>query len=189
MGGSGGVGTFAIQLLKSWGCIVTTTCSEDAIDFVYTNTGADHCIDYNTNDLISSLGTFDFILNATAGAHNRDQMTHFAINHLRKWKDAKYVTLSSPLLKNTDQFGLIMGTALSAFQASKDTINSLSEGTSVRWAFYCPDSNALKTITELVENSKIRPVIDEVINFNQLPQAFKKLSEGHARGKTVIDFT
>jgi len=189
LGGSGGVGTFAIQLLKSWGCHVTTTCSGDAIDFVYTNTGADLCVDYNTNELASSLGTFDFILNAATGGQHRDQMTEFAVKYLRKWNQSKYVTLSPPLLRNTDQLGLVLGTAFSALQASRDTINGLREGTSVRWAFYCPNSNALKTITELVEKSKIRPVIDKVVNFNDLPQAYMKVSEGHARGKTVIDFT
>ena len=53
LGGSGGVGTLAIQLLKAWGAYVTTTCSSQATSWLNEKTEVDDCIDYKTNQLDS----------------------------------------------------------------------------------------------------------------------------------------
>ena len=161
LGGSGGVGTFAIQLLKSWGANVSTTCAADAIDFVYNNTGADQCFDYETNELVGFLGSFDFVLNAASNGQHRDLSPEWGLKYLRKWKGSKYVTLSSPLLNNSDRFGPILGTGMSALKAIEQTIRSGSEGQSIRWAFYWPNGSALKTIAKLVESNQIKAVIDK----------------------------
>ncbi|XP_054163500.1 reticulon-4-interacting protein 1 homolog, mitochondrial-like [Oppia nitens] len=187
LGGSGGVGSFAIQLLKTWGAHVTTTCAADAIDFVVSNTGADECVDYNSNDLIGYLGTFDLVLNAASIGQHRDLKPEFGVKYLRKWKSAKYVTLSTPLLNNTDQFGLIIGSGLSAFTAIKQTMESCIDGHSVRWAYFWPNPCALKTITKLVEKNHIKAIIENKISFSDIPLAFNRLARGHARGKTVIE--
>lgn len=189
LGGSGGVGTFAVQLLKSWGAYVTTTCAKDAIDFVYETTDADLCLDYETDDLELYLSSFDFVLNCAAD-HSSLSVDR-AVRYLRKWSDisaATYVTLSSPLLANTDRLGLLLGTGLSALTAVGHTIKGGAEGQSVRWAYYWPDSAALRAIARLVDTNQIRPVIDKRFKFTDLPLAYVNASKGHARGKTVIEF-
>ena len=189
MGGSGGIGTFAIQLLKSWGSHVTTTCAADAINFVYENTGADHCIDYETNELLGYLQSFDFILNATTYSKQTDKTPEWGVRYLRKWKGAAYVTLSPPLLHNTDRFGIVLGTGLSALKAIQQTIRSGTEGQSIRWAFYRPNSSALKEIAKLVERNQMKAIIEKRFKFKDLPLAYLNVSKGHSRGKTIIEFT
>ena len=191
MGGSGGVGLVANQLLKYWGANVITTCSKDAMDFVQHQTQVEHVIDYNSNELASHLDSFDFILDATSILSNpqqhHDQIIDFAIKYLRKWKNTKLVTLSPPLIDNMDHYGFIVGTAINALQASRDTISGLANGTSIRWAFFCPEPSALANITRLTQDEIIKPAIEQVISYNELPKAYEKVSRGHARGKTVID--
>ena len=188
LGGSGGVGTLAIQLLKSWGAYVTTTCAKDATDFVYETTDADLCVDYETNDLDLYLESFDFVLNAASPTGHKDLAPDRALKYLRKWKAATYVTLTSPVLANTDRLGLLAGTGLSALSAAQQTIRGATEGQCVRWAFYWPDSYGLKSIARLVEGNQIKAVIGKRFKFNDLANAYVDASKGHARGKTVIQF-
>jgi len=74
-------------------------------------------------------------------------------------------------------------------QGAEDTVTSLKVGTSARWAFYSPNSRALKQMRHLIELGQMKPVIEKVYNFNELPLAYSKILAGHARGKTVIDMT
>ena len=60
-------------------------------------------------------------------------------------------------------------------------------GVSIRWAFFAPDKAALVDLTKLVEDGKLKPVVDSVFNFEQTPSAYSKMKSGHARGKQIID--
>ncbi|KAG1653689.1 Reticulon-4-interacting protein 1, mitochondrial [Nymphon striatum] len=198
LGGAGGIGTFAIQWLKHGGAYVATTASPDATELLY-NIGADLVINYQDenymSDLISQSEKFDVILDAIAAAGRRDD-----INALLKPRCGKYVALTSPMLSNTDSFGILGGSAKSAFDLISTNIQvlqfyslliyaiAIQKGYIHYWAFAAPFKNFLPDVHTAYENRMIVPVIDKVFGFNEVLKAYKSVAQGHARGKTVIDF-
>ncbi|XP_078132950.1 NAD(P)H oxidoreductase RTN4IP1, mitochondrial [Sander vitreus] len=186
LGGSGGVGTFAIQMLKAWGAHVTVTCSQNAERFVR-GLGADHVVDYTAGPVeepLSALEKFDLILDNIGG-----DTEHWALNLLKPWCGAKYVTLVTPFLQNTDRLGIADGMMQTAATVATKALKHLVKGVHYRWGFFAPSGPALDEIRELVDAGKIRPVVEETFSFSQVPQAFEKVEKGHARGKTVVQFS
>ncbi|XP_070568990.1 reticulon-4-interacting protein 1 homolog, mitochondrial-like [Ptychodera flava] len=182
--GSGGIGSFAIQLLRVWGAEIVTTCSTDAVGLVK-SLGADYIVDYKTQDVrqeLKNIGEFDMVLDTLGGAAQ-----DYSMQLLKKWKNASYVTVVSPLLKDTDQYGLLPGLASAAVSMTTNTFKGLASGQLYHWAFCIPNSNALRKIGSLIDQQHIRPVIDQVFPFHEVPQAFEKMEGGGARGKTVIE--
>ncbi|XP_034018206.1 reticulon-4-interacting protein 1 homolog, mitochondrial-like isoform X2 [Thalassophryne amazonica] len=186
-GGSGGVGTFSIQLLKAWGAHVTVTCSHNAEGLVR-GLGADEVVDYTAGDVAAQLERmekFDLILDNVGG-----DAEHWGLDLLKPWSGAKYVTLVTPLLHNIDSMGLLGGMFQSGFMLQNKAVQSiLSNGTFYRWGFFAPDGPALDEVSLLVDAGKILPVVEAQFPFTQVPQAFQKLEMGHARGKTVVRVT
>ncbi|KAK3597300.1 hypothetical protein CHS0354_010931 [Potamilus streckersoni] len=182
-GGAGGLGTFAIQLMKTWGAEVTTTCSTDAVGLVQ-SLGADVVIDYKTQDVQSELqriSGFDVVLDPLGG-----KIPSFSVDLLKGWRNSKYVSLVTPVLSSTDKFGIPLGLLTTATNFGTNIIRGFINGRSYRWALFIPNGNALGQIAKLVDNGKIEPVIDKVYTFDQVPDAFQKVEEKHGRGKTVI---
>lgn len=182
-GGSGGVGTFAIQLMTAWGADVVTTCSTDAVELV-TSLGADIAIDYKTQNIqeeLSNMEKFDVILDSFG-----KKKTGYSMNSLKPCRNAKYVTIKHPFLKNFDNYGVPGGAIKSVADAAFDTIKGLQKGISHRWAVYVPNGKALGMIAQMVDNDLIVPVIDKVFQFDEVQAAFEKVEQGHGRGKTVI---
>lgn len=183
-GGSGGVGTFSIQLLKAWGAHVTVTCSQNAEGLVR-GLGADEVVDYTAGDAAEQLEMmekFDVILDNVGG-----DTEQWVTGRLKPWSGAKYVTLVTPLLLDTDAMGLLDGACHAVLTLkSKAVQNMMSSGVFYRWGFYAPDGPALDEVSSLVDAGKILPVVEAQFPFAQVPQAFQKLEEGHARGKTVV---
>ncbi|KAM9777456.1 NAD(P)H oxidoreductase RTN4IP1, mitochondrial [Neosynchiropus ocellatus] len=183
LGGSGGVGTFAIQLVKAWGAHVTVTCSQSAESLVR-NLGADDVVDYTAGPVEQSLaacGKFDLILDNVGGDTER-----WALGLLKPWCGAKYVTLVTPFLQNTDLLGVADGMLQTAATVATKAIKHLVKGVHYRWGFFAPSGPALDDVAEMVDAGQIRAVVDEVFSFSQVPQAFEKMENGHARGKTVV---
>ncbi|XP_055932587.1 reticulon-4-interacting protein 1, mitochondrial-like isoform X2 [Argiope bruennichi] len=186
IGTTGGVGMFSVQLLKLWGADVTAVCATDAVELVQ-SLGADTVLDYQSPEFkqnLKELSGFDVILDNVGGEY-----PDLTIDLLKKWKNSKYVTVVSPLLKNADERGLVLGTFMSGLQASYDTAMSLKDGRSFRWAYFVPNGCTLKSIAKLVDNRQVNPVIEKVYKFEDIPQAYEKVAKGHARGKTVIDYS
>ncbi|NWW36054.1 RT4I1 protein, partial [Panurus biarmicus] len=184
LGASGGVGTFAVQLLKAWDSHVTAVCSHDASTLVK-KLGADEVIDYKSGNLEKQLKTlplFDFILDNVGGSTEK-----WALDLLKKWSGATYVTLVTPFLINMDKLGVADGMLQTGVTVGSKTLKHLFFGVHYRWAFFMPSGPNLDEIAELVDSGKIKPVIDEVFSFSEVPKAFLKLEGGHARGKTVIN--
>lgn len=183
-GGSGGVGTFSIQLLKAWGAHITVTCSQNAEGLVR-GLGADEVVDYTAGDAAEQLEImekFDVILDSVGG-----DTEQWAMGLLKPWSGAKYVTLVTPLLLNTDSIGLLDGMFHAGFTLQSKAIQNLvSSGVFYRWGFYAPDGPALDEVGRLVDAGKILPVVEAQFPFTQVPQAFQKVEDGHARGKTVV---
>ncbi|XP_027227783.2 reticulon-4-interacting protein 1 homolog, mitochondrial [Penaeus vannamei] len=182
LGASGGVGSFMCQMLSVWGAQVVAVCSEDASDLV-TSLGAVEVLDYRnpeTKDLLIADQGFDVVINA-AGPDDLDYL-----QALRPWMGSSYITLSPPLLRNTDELGILPGFIKSLKQVACQNVSSLSEGRAYKWAFYMPNPFALKEISNMMSKNKIRPVIDKVFPFEAAPDAYTHVINGHARGKTVI---
>lgn len=186
LGGSGGVGTFAIQMLKAWGAHVTVTCSQNAERFVK-GLGADHVVDYTAGPVdepLSALEKFDLILDNVGGDTER-----WALNLLKPWCGAKYVTLVTPFLQNTDTLGIADGMLQTAATMTTKALKHLVKGVHYRWGFFAPSGPALDDIREMVDAEQIRAVVEETFSFSQVPQAFEKMEKGHARGKTVVQIS
>ncbi|KAM4042170.1 NAD(P)H oxidoreductase RTN4IP1, mitochondrial isoform 2-T2 [Anomaloglossus baeobatrachus] len=183
IGSSGGVGTAAIQLLKAWGAHVTAVCSGNAFTLMK-DLGADDMIDYTAARLEEQLRTrelFDTILDNIGGTHEE-----LALQFLKPWSGASYVTLVTPFLYNNDQLGIADGMMRTGVTLASKVMKHYYKGIHYRWGFFAPNGPSLDEIGELVDAGKIRPVIENVVPFTDVPQAFKKLEAGHARGKTVI---
>ncbi|XP_070589387.1 reticulon-4-interacting protein 1, mitochondrial [Erythrolamprus reginae] len=184
IGASGGVGTFAIQLIKAWGGHVTAVCSRDASELVK-RLGADDVIDYksgNVEEQLKNLPKFDFILDNVGGSTE-----NWAPNLLRKWSGAKYVSLVTPFLVNMDRLGVADGMLRSGITIGTKVLKHLYNGIHYRWSFFASNGPHLDEIATLVNAGKIHPVIDQVFEFSDVPMAFQKMERGHARGKTVIN--
>uniref|UniRef100_A0A8C6UYW5 NAD(P)H oxidoreductase RTN4IP1, mitochondrial n=1 Tax=Neogobius melanostomus TaxID=47308 RepID=A0A8C6UYW5_9GOBI len=186
LGGSGGVGTFAIQMVKAWGGHVTVTCSQNAERFVR-GLGADHVVDYTAgpvDESLRALEKFDLILDNIGGDTER-----WALDLLKPWTGAKYVTLVTPFLQNTDLLGIADGMLQSAATMGRKALKHLAKGVHYRWGFFAPSGPALDDIREMVDAGQIRPVVEEIFNFSEVPKAFEKMEKGHARGKTVVQIS
>uniref|UniRef100_A0A3B4EFN5 NAD(P)H oxidoreductase RTN4IP1, mitochondrial n=1 Tax=Pygocentrus nattereri TaxID=42514 RepID=A0A3B4EFN5_PYGNA len=186
LGGSGGVGTFAIQMLKSWGAHVTVTCSQNA-EHLVRGLGADDVVDYTAGPVERKLHTlekFDVILDNIGG-----ETEHWALSLLKPWCGAKYVTLVTPFLRNTDQLGLADGMMQTAVTVATKALKHITKGVHYRWGFFAPSGPALDDVSEMVDAGKIRAVVEEQFSFAQVPKAFEKVEKGHARGKIVVTVT
>ncbi|XP_066141407.1 reticulon-4-interacting protein 1 homolog, mitochondrial-like [Euwallacea fornicatus] len=179
LGGSGGVGTAAIQLLKSQGCVVYTTCSKDAIPLV-TSLNPDVIFDKEDSDFEKNVqleAKYNIILDAAKVGID---------NIPNSWKYESYVTLNSPLLVNNDNYGLVGGLIKSAGNLTAANASRICSGKTVRWGYILPSNSGFKFIHELICQGKIRPIIQEQFGFNDLPLAMETLQKGHARGKIVL---
>ncbi|XP_050306715.1 reticulon-4-interacting protein 1 homolog, mitochondrial [Anthonomus grandis grandis] len=179
LGGSGGVGTAAIQLLKSQGCFVFATCSKDAVALV-TSLGPDMVFDRNDPDFIKNVqneSKYHIIFDAA----------NMGIQNIpNSWQYESYITLNSPLLVNNDKYGLLGGLITSAGNLIESNITRMCSGKSVRWGYFVPSNSGFRFIHELICRGKIRPVIQEQFKFKDLPRAIETLRKGHSRGKIVV---
>ncbi|XP_063039864.1 reticulon-4-interacting protein 1 homolog, mitochondrial [Engraulis encrasicolus] len=184
LGASGGVGTFTIQMVKSWGAHVTATCSGSAVGLLR-GLGADTTLDYTAAPIpqqLKDLDKFDLILDNIGG-----ETESWALGFLKPWCGAKYVTLVTPFLRNTDTLGIADGMFQTALTVGSKAAKHLCKGVHYRWGFFAPSGPTLDEITEMVDAGQVRPVVEESFSFSQVPQAFSKVEAGHARGKTVVN--
>ncbi|XP_023690470.1 reticulon-4-interacting protein 1 homolog, mitochondrial isoform X1 [Paramormyrops kingsleyae] len=184
IGASGGVGTFAIQMVKAWGAHVTAVCSQNAEGLVR-GLGADHVVDYTAGppeDQLKALDKFDLILDNVGGGTEK-----WALDLLRSWSGAKYITMVTPFLRNTDALGIADGMMRTGVTVATKMFKHLSQGRHYRWGFFAPSGRALDEVAEMVDAGQIRPIVEHQFSFAQVPQAFQQLERGHARGKTVVN--
>jgi NADPH:quinone reductase-like Zn-dependent oxidoreductase len=164
-GASGGVGTFAVQIAKSFGAEVTAVCSTRNVTLVQ-SLGADHIIDYKREDITRSAQRYDLIL-AVNGYHPLSAYRRM----LRP--EGRYVMVggSGAQLFETLLFGPLMSLGgrrrLAAFSAA-------------------PSSKDLLVMKELLEAGVVVPVIDRCFPLHETAGAIRYLEDGHARGKVVI---
>jgi NADPH:quinone reductase-like Zn-dependent oxidoreductase len=169
-GASGGVGTFAVQIAKSFGADVTGVCSTKNVAMVR-SIGADHVIDYTQEDFTKSGQRYDLILD-NVGSHSLLEYRH-ALN-----PKGIVVIVGGP---NT---GAWIGPMDAVIRAKV-----LSPFVSQQFSFFLAELNPedLGLIRDLLQSGKVSPVIDRRYKLNEVPAAIAYLEEGHSRGKVVIN--
>ena len=167
-GASGGVGTFAVQIAKSFGAEVTGVCSTRNLDMVR-SIGADHVIDYTQEDFTKDGQTYDLIYCAVGNRSAADYKR--ALNPNGICVVAGFTTMSHMLFQV-----LFLGAWVSMTGSKK--IGAM--GTVI------PNKEDLIFIKELLEGGKVLPVIDRLYPLSETAEAIRYLEEGHARGKVVI---
>ena len=164
-GASGGVGTFAVQIAKSFGAEVTAVCSTRNLDQAR-SLGADHVIDYTREDFTQSGRQYDLIL-AANGYHS-----------LSAYKRA--LTPGGVYVMAGGTSAQIFGAMLLGPWMSKRGGKKMG-GVSAK-----PNQEDLNFVKGLLEAGKVVPVIDRRYALSETAEALRYLGEGHARGKVVI---
>ena len=166
-GASGGVGTFAVQIAKSFGAEVTGVCSTGKLDLVR-SIGADHVIDYTQEDFTENGQHYDLIL-AANGYH--------PISHYRR------------ALSPGGIYVMTGGSGAQMFQAmAVGPMLSITGSKKMGNLLMKSNTRDLLLVKELLEAGKVVPVIDRHYPLSEVPEAIRYLEEGHARGKVVITF-
>ena len=164
-GASGGVGTFAVQIAKSFGAEVTGVCSTRNIEILQ-SIGPDHVIDYTKENFTQKEDRYDLILGVNGShpisAYKRVLNPNGSFIHLGGSESQMYQTLFlGPIISKT---------------GNKKMSNLLQRAS----------QNDLNYMKELLETGKVRPVIDRKYKLSEVPEAFRYFEKGHSQGKVVI---
>jgi NADPH:quinone reductase-like Zn-dependent oxidoreductase len=164
-GASGGVGTFAVQIAKSFGAEVTAVCSTRNVDTAR-SIGADHVIDYTREDFTQSGQGYDLILGANA---------HHSIFDYRRAlsRDGIFVMVGGGWIQILQ--AMLLGPFLSRIGSKK-----------MRFFIAKINTKDLVFLKDLLEAGKVVPVIDRRYPLNDAAEALRYREEGHAQGKVVI---
>jgi len=164
-GASGGVGTFAVQIAKSFGAEVTGVCSTRNLD-ILRSLGADYAIDYTKEAFTKSLQLYDLILGVNG------YQSIFAYKRALNQKGI---------------FIHVGGSGAQMFQAMiLGPLISMAESKKMSSFLQRANQKDLIFIKELVEAGKVRPIIDRCYTLREVSEAFKYFTKGHAQGKVVI---
>lgn len=178
--GSGGVGTFAIQLAKHLGATVATTTSATNVALV-NSLGADVVIDYRTQNVEDVLRDYDVVLNSQDG-----KTLEKSLRVLKR--GGKLISISGP---PDPEFGVESGAPgfvrlIMRLLSSGIRRKAKSRGVSFSFLFMKANGGQLREITRLIDAGLIRPVMDRVFPFESTNEAMAYVESGRARGKVVI---
>lgn len=178
--GSGGVGTFAIQLAKHLGATVATTTSAANVELVK-SLGADLVIDYKTQDFEHVLSGYDLVVNS------QDATTLAkSVNVLRP--GGKLISISGPPdvpFAKSLRLNLILRLVMRML-SSGIMKKAKSRGVDYSFLFMRADGQQLQEIAKLIDAGAIRPVVDKVFDFAQTADALAHVETGRAKGKVVV---
>ena len=160
-GASGGIGTFAVQIAKSFGAEVTGVCNTRNLDMVH-SIGADQVIDYTQEDFTQNEQRYDLILDIVANRSISDYKRALTPN-------GSYVAVAF------NPASLFLGPLISMTGSKK--VGSLVAK---------PNNKDLVFIKELLEAGKVVPVIDRRYPLSEVAEAVRYYGEGHAQGKVII---
>ena len=167
-GASGGVGTFAVQIAKSFGAEVTGVCSTRNLDLVR-SIGADEVIDYTQEDYTRGDRRYDLIL---------DNVGNHSLADTRR-----ALTPSGTLLANGAPVSGWFGGLGHVVKAAGSSLFIAQQG---RPFVSTPSQQDLVTLKELAEAGKVTPVIDSMYPLSETVAAMRHVGEGHAQGTTII---
>lgn len=181
--GSGGVGTFAIQLAKHIGATVATTASSTNGDLVR-SLGADIVIDYKAQDFANVVSGYDVVLNSLG----KDTLEK-SLNVLKP--GGKLISISGPpdldfAREQGLNWFLQQITRVLSFGIRK---KAKRQRVNYSFVFMRANGEQLSQITSLIESAIIQPVIDRIFPFDATKDALTYLDTGRARGKVVVKVT
>ncbi|WP_457097669.1 NADP-dependent oxidoreductase [Lysobacter sp. P5_B9] len=178
--GSGGVGTFAIQLAKHLGATVATTTSTENVDLVR-SLGADVVIDYKKEDFAKALNGYDVVLNSLG----KDTLE----KSLKVLKPGgKLISISGPPDTAFAQESGLSWLLQQVMRLLSFGIRSKASRHGVSYSFVFMRANVeqLSRITALLESGAVRQVVDRIFPFSATNEAMDYLAMGRAKGKVVI---
>ena len=164
-GASGGVGTFAVQIAKSFGAEVTAVCSTGKVDTAR-EIGADHCIDYTREDFTQSGQRYDLIIAANAYHSIFDYRRALSQNGIFVMAGGGWAQILQ---------GMLLAPLLSLIGSKK-----------MRFFMAKVNKTDLVLLIDFLAAGKIVPVIDRRYPLSEAAEAVRYLEEGHAKGKVVI---
>jgi NADPH:quinone reductase-like Zn-dependent oxidoreductase len=171
-GASGGVGTFAVQIAKSFGTEVTGVCSTRNVDLVR-SIGADHVIDYTKEDFTKGHQRYDLIF---------DLVGNHSFSDRRRVLNAKGICVMAGVggAGWHDGMGMRLFGELNAYVRSRFV--------SEKFIAYIAAFNKedVTVLAGLLQSGKVTPVIDKTYKLDQTADALRYLEQGHARGKVVV---
>lgn len=173
-GASGGVGTFTVQIARSFGAEVTAVCSPRNVDTA-SSLGAHRVVDYTKADFTRGAARYDVILDI-AGSHN--------------FSECRRVLLPTGIFVLVGVAAIQHVSPLKALRHFADTRLRSMRG-SQKAAFFIAKltHQDMEVIAELMATGKVTPVIDRRYRLDQLADAFAYFNEGHAMGKIALDVT
>ena len=178
--GSGGIGTFAIQLAKYLGAKVGTTTSSGNVDLVQ-RLGADEVIDYKKQKFEDVLQGYDVVLGTVKGDGLEKSLRilkpQSSVISLIGPPDAAFARARGMNFLMRFVFGLL---------SSKTIRRAKKVDVEYSFLFVYPDGQQLAEIGKLVEAGCVHPVIDKVFPFDQTKEALAYLAKGRAKGKVVV---
>jgi len=169
-GAAGGVGTFAVQIAKSFGAEVTGVCSTRNVEMVR-SIGADRVIDYTREDFTKSGQHYDLIF---------DLVANHSFSARRRVLNPKGIYIGAGIVG--------LGGSMIGLLAHLITELVLSRFVSQKFVTFMAklSKEDLTIMRELMAAGKVTPVIDRCYTLSEVPEAIRYLEEGHARGKVVI---
>jgi len=171
-GATGGVGTFAVQIAKSFGADVTAVCSTGKVDLVR-SIGADHIIDYTKEDFTKGDQRYDVIFDNVCNHSFSDRRRVLTPNGICVLAGIGGAGL------HPETWGRIVGT----FKA--DLLSRFGNQKFVRYTT-TTNKGDLKLLGDLMQAGKLTPVIDRTYKLSETAEAMRYFEEGHARGKVVL---
>ena len=178
--GSGGVGTFAIQLAKHAGAVVATTTSTANLAWVKA-LGADIVIDYSKDDFATILRDYDVVLNSLGG-----EVLERSLQVLKP--GGRLISISGPpdpgFAKDIGASWMLrQAIRLLSYRVRK---KAQRHRVSYSFLFMRASGHQLREIASLIESGNIRPVVDRVFPFESTNEAMAYVETGRAKGKVVV---
>jgi NADPH:quinone reductase-like Zn-dependent oxidoreductase len=160
-GASGGVGTFAVQIAKSYGTEVTGVCRTAKMDLVQ-SIGADHVVDYTREDVTRIGLCFDLIFDVAA---------------------FRSISAYKRILSPTGTYVLAGGSMARIFQSM---LKGMTGAKNMKFIGAKVKQEDLLSILELMKAGKVRSIVDKRFPLSETAEAFRYFEEGRTRGKIVI---
>ncbi|MEK4497720.1 NADP-dependent oxidoreductase [Bacillus sp. FSL R12-0069] len=178
--GSGGVGTFAIQLAKIMGATVTTTASKAGANLVK-SLGADEIINYKTEKFEDILKDYDAVFDTIGGT-----TLEKSFNIIKSGGNIVSVS-GMPNARFGKEFGSgFFKTLLFSLASKKLTALEKKHNARYSFLFMKPSGDQLRTIANYIEAGKIKPIIDRVFSFEDAQKAMEYSEAGRAKGKIIV---